>query len=119
MARRHSGATVAHRDGHAVASPEAPDGDHTVARVAGVLEGVVDQVEDDLQHRIAVEAHGRQPRFHLDLDVKADLPGVRLENVGRFADHGADRAHRQAHLASPLLEPRELQDVVDEARQAF
>ena len=85
-----------------------------------VLHRVVDQVEQHLEQRVAVEAH----RGQIGVDAHGEREALARARAGASfsaasSEHRPDVADRDRGLAPPALELRELEHVVDQPRQAL
>ena len=111
LRRRDRRAAIDDADEHAAAHVARPDRHGVAARVAA---RVLEQVRERALELRGVGAHQRQ------VVVEREVEGARrqVEVVDGGADHLLQRAPRAVRLGGLRLEPREVEQVVDEAREA-
>ena len=111
-------ARIGDRHGQAAGPRVAGDRDADVALVRE-LEGVRQQVEDDLLHLLAIAVQHGRPRRQVEVHRQADAPHDRLELRDHLADHLAhvDRAEPDRHAAG--LDARDVEALVDDRQQVL
>lgn len=110
---RHARAAVPDRDDHRISPPPCRHLDRIPG--AAMLERIVDEVVEQLDHQHGITAQQRQARLQPCLDA---LAGVALPNAAQHgADHLLDRLPVTLNRDPDRAQPRQLQRVVRQARQ--
>ena len=116
LLRRHAGAVVGHRQ-HELA-PLLADGHPHGPLVAGVAVGVGQQVGHDLARLTGVGQRARQRGGQVQVEVLAAAGQLRLHHPGHLAHHLGEVEQPRVHLHLARLQPRDVQQVVDQLDQA-
>ncbi len=114
---RHAGAGIAHHQfgGPAVARDRHPNRD---LALEGELEGVREQIEDHLLPHVAVDMDRRRQGRTIDHQPQAGLIDRRAEVRGELGGHGRQIGRLIVRLHAARLDPREIEQRVDQLEQA-
>ena len=85
----------------------------------GVLEGVRDEVEDDLLPHLPVDVEGRVERRAVDLQAQARLLDRGAEHAGELGRERAEVGLLVGGLHTPGLDAREVEQRVDQLQEAL
>src|SRR5205814_5872390 len=91
--------------------------DEDAAAAAAKLDRVRKQIQYDLAHRPLIRSDFGESSGKLDREANAFLPGLQRHDLDRAFNQGSDRKRFGPDHELPRLDPRHVEDAVDDGQQ--